>query len=423
MQIFTDNMSKILFTNIKQLNGILPKDTQLLKGKELQTIHSISNAYLLIEDDKIAEFGKMSDCPTGTFEQTIDLKGQMILPAWCDSHTHLVFASPREEEFVDRIKGLSYEEIAKKGGGILNSAKKLENTSEEQLFNDALVRLYEIARLGTGAVEIKSGYGLSLEGELKMLRVIKRLKKVSPLIIKATFLGAHAIPAKYKDNREDYINLIINEILPIIKKENLADYIDVFCETNYFTPKETDRILKAGAEIGLQPKIHVNQFTSIGGIQTGIENKALSVDHLEIMTEDDIKNLKSSNTIPTLLPSCSFFLSLPYAPAKKLIDNGLPIALATDFNPGSTPSGNMNFVISLACIKMKILPETAINAGTINGAYAMGISDIAGSITKGKKANFIITKPIKSLALLPYFFGHNQIDKVYINGTLINPNQ
>lgn len=409
-------------TNIKQLNGILSKEKIFLQGKELNFIKTIKNAFLKIDDEIISDFGKMEDLNLQSIDQNniIDAKNKMVLPSWCDSHTHLIFAKSRETEFVDRINGLTYEEIALKGGGILNSAKKLSESNEEQLFEDALKRVKEIELLGTGAVEIKSGYGLSIEGEIKSLRIIKRLKEVSNLTIKSTFLGAHAIPTSYKEKREDYINLIIDEMLPIIKEEKLADFIDVFCETNYYSPQETNKILEAGLKIGLKPKIHVNQFTSIGGIQSGIKNKALSVDHLEVITKEDIKDLQKSSTMPTLLPSCSFFLSIPYAPAKDLIEANLPIALASDYNPGSTPSGNMNFVISLACIKMKLTPEQAINAATINGAYAMNLENEVGSITIGKKANFYITNPMDDLALIPYYFGNNQIETVFLNGKKIN---
>lgn len=382
-------------------------------------LNSIEDAWVAIEDGVIIGFGEMFDFPEildWNELEIIDVDGQMVMPAFCDSHTHIVFAASREGEFVDRINGLTYEEIAMKGGGILNSAKKLQKSSEQELFESAMERLNEIRSTGTGAVEIKSGYGLTVEAELKMLRVIKRLKEESDLTIKATFLGAHAIPTEYKDNREGYINAIINEMIPVIKKEGLADYIDVFCESNYYTVEETDKILKAGVEAGLKPKIHVNQFTSIGGLQVGIRNNALSVDHLEIMTDGDIDDLSKSEVMPTVLPSCSFFLGIPYAPARKLIDNGLPVCLATDFNPGSTPSGNVPFVLSLACINMKLTPEEALNAATINGAYAMDLSDSLGSIAVGKKANLIITKSIPSYSYIPYAFGSNVIDRVILNG-------
>lgn len=389
----------------------------------MDSLSTIKDAWLAIEDDLIVGFGKMENwegISDWTNLKVIDATGKMVFPTWCDSHTHLVFAASREEEFVDRIKGLTYQDIAAKGGGILNSAKKLQTKTEEELYNDALKRIQEIQQMGTGAVEIKSGYGLSVDAELKMLRVIKKLKQTTGMEIKATFLGAHAIPVEFKENRTAYIDLIINEMLPKIKEEKLADYIDVFCETNYYTVEETDRILAAGLKYGLTPKIHVNQFSSIGGIHIGIKHNALSVDHLEVMKEDDYKILINSECMPTLLPTCSYFLGIPYSPAKKIKDYGLPFALASDFNPGSTPSGNMNFVISLACIKYKITPEVAINAATINAAYAMGIEHTQGSITVGKKANFFITEEIPSIAFLPYYFGKNCIESVYINGKKID---
>jgi len=411
-------MSKITIQNIKELVGISQSGILLKKGAEMNQLSTIKNAFVIIENGLIESFGEMTDLTTIENDNStvIDAKNKLVFPSWCDSHTHLVFAAPRDEEFVDRINGLTYEEIALKGGGILNSAEKLQKTSEDDLYDSAMIRIREIIKLGTGAVEIKSGYGLTVKAELKMLRVIKRLKENSPLTIKANFLGAHAIPKEYKADRNKYIELIINEMIPFIKSEGLAEYIDVFCETNYYTPEETDRILKAGIAIGLTPKIHVNQFTTIGGIQTGINNNALSVDHLEVVNKEDIEALKKSETMPTLLPSCSFFLGIPYAPAKELIDNNLPIALASDYNPGSTPSGNMNFVVSLACIKMKLTPEQAINAATINSAYAMGVSDKLGSIEIGKKANLFITKEINSYAFLPYSFGSNLIETVILNG-------
>jgi len=411
-------MSKITIQNIKELVGISYSGILLKKGAEMNQLSTIKNAFVIIENGLIESFGEMTDLTTIENDNStvIDAKNKLVFPSWCDSHTHLVFAAPRDEEFVDRINGLTYEEIALKGGGILNSAEKLQETSEDDLYDSAMIRIREIIKLGTGAVEIKSGYGLTVKAELKMLRVIKRLKENSPLTIKANFLGAHAIPKEYKADRNKYIELIINEMIPFIKSEGLAEYIDVFCETNYYTPEETDRILKAGIAIGLTPKIHVNQFTTIGGIQTGINNNALSVDHLEVVNKEDIEVLKKSETMPTLLPSCSFFLGIPYAPAKELIDNNLPIALASDYNPGSTPSGNMNFVVSLACIKMKLTPEQAINAATINSAYAMGVSEKLGSIEIGKKANLFITKEINSYAFLPYSFGSNLIETVILNG-------
>lgn len=415
-------MGRILIKNIKELVQVLEPQVKKLSGNEMANLSTIKDAWLAIENDLIVGFGKMQDwegISDWTNLEVIDATGKMVFPTWCDSHTHLVFAASREEEFVDRIKGLTYQEIAAKGGGILNSAKKLQTKSEEELYQDALKRIHEIQQMGTGAVEIKSGYGLSVDAELKMLRVIKKLKQTTEIAIKATFLGAHAIPTEYKENRTAYIDLIINEMLPKIKEEQLADYIDVFCETNYYTTGETDSILAAGAKYGLTPKIHVNQFTSIGGIQVGIKHNARSVDHLEVMTDNDISDLSKSGVMPTLLPSCSFFLGIPYAPARDLINKGLPIALATDFNPGSTPSGNMNFVLSLACINYKITPEEAINAATINAAYAMGLENTHGSITIGKKATIFITKEVPSIAFLPYYFGSNQIEQVIINGKLI----
>lgn len=414
-------MSKILIKNIKELVQVETELKTTVAGAEMAKLPSIKDAWLAVEDDVIIGFGEMIDLEITDWVglEILDADGKMVFPSFCDSHTHLVYAASREEEFVDRINGLSYQEIAKKGGGILNSAKKLQHTSEEDLFKDAWQRLEEIKKTGTGAVEIKSGYGLSVEGELKMLRVIKKLKAESDLTIKANFLGAHAIPAEYKEKRSEYIDLIINEMIPVIEAEGLADYIDVFCETNYYTPEETDRVLQAGIAIGLIPKIHVNQFTSIGGIQAGIKNNALSVDHLEVMEEQDIQDLIQSDVMPTLLPSCSFFLSIPYAPARRLIDSGLPVCLATDFNPGSTPSGNIPFVLSLACINYKMTPEEVINATTINAAYAMGLNKTHGSITIGKKANLFITKEISSIAFIPYSFGSNNIETVILNGNIV----
>ena len=410
---------KTLIININELLQV--RDTSVLKvsGDEMAILPTIKNAYLVIENDLISDFGSMEDVPEDLNpEKCIDADGKMLLPAWCDSHTHIVYAGNREQEFVDRINGLSYEEIANRGGGILNSAKKLNETSEEELYDQSKDRLEEIMRLGTGAVEIKSGYGLTVDGELKMLRVIKRLSKDYPITIKATFLGAHAIPLAYATNRKGYIDLIINQMLPEIAENKLADFIDVFCETGYFTVAETEQIMEAGIRFGLKPKIHVNQFNSIGGILAGIKYNALSVDHLEIMKPEDIEALKNAETMPVALPSCSYFLGIPYTPAREMMEKGLPLALATDFNPGSTPSGNMNFVVSTACIKMKMTPEEAINAATINGAYAMGISDTHGSITIGKKANLIITKSISSYYQLPYAFGSNLIDAVFIEGEI-----
>jgi imidazolonepropionase len=351
--------------------------------------------------------------------RVINAKGGIVMPTWVDSHTHIVYAGSREKEFVDRINGLTYEEIAQNGGGILNSAKRLHNTSESELFEQAKVRIEEIMGMGTGAVEIKSGYGLTVQDEVKMLRVIKLLKNEYPITIKSTFLGAHAIPADYKENRAGYINLIIEDMIPLVAEEGLAEYVDVFCDRGFFTPNETDQILKAGAKHGLIPKIHANELDYSGGIQIGVENNALSVDHLEFTGDEEIDILMKSETMPTLMPSTAFFLGLEYPPARKMIEAGLPVALATDYNPGSSPSGKMAFSVSLACIQLKMTPEEAINAATINSAYAMGVQDELGSITKGKKANLIITKPINSYAYIPYSFGSDLVDRVIIGGELI----
>ncbi len=405
-----------LFKNIKELIQVREKSISFLSGKEMNVLPTIKNAFLVVKDGLIADFGEMKDCPNTTFSEVIDATGKMIFPSWCDSHTHIVYAGNREGEFVDRINGLSYEEIANNGGGILNSAKKLQATSEEELYQQSKARLEEVIQLGTGAIEIKSGYGLTKEAELKMLRVIKRLKENYTIPIRATFLGAHAVPASYKGNKEGYLQMLIDEVLPIISNENLADFIDIFCETGYFSVADTELILKAGNKHGLIPKIHVNQFTAIGGVQAGVKYNALSVDHLEEMRDEDIDALQNTATMSVALPSCSYFLSIPYTPARKMIDAGLPLALATDYNPGSTPSGNMNFVVSTACIKMKMTPEEAINAATINGAYAMGLENEVGSITRGKKANIILTKPINSYGFIPYSFGTNQIEKVFLKG-------
>ncbi len=409
-------MPTTIITNIKKLVNVR-NENHLLRGEEMAQLPCIENAFLVITDGIISEFGSMEEFDNwSTDAEEIDATGQFILPCWCDSHTHLVFAASREEEFVDKINGLSYADIAARGGGILNSAKKIAVASEGELLKLAWGRLKEIIQLGTGAVEIKSGYGLSVEGELKMLRVIKKLKETSPIPIKATFLGAHTFPLEYKENHQGYIDLIINEMLPVIAEENLADYIDVFCEEGFFSAAETEIICNAGIKFGLKPKIHANQLNLSGGTQVGVKLGAISVDHLETMDDDAIQTLSGSNTMGTLLPTAAFFLRMPFQPARKLMNAGCAIALATDFNPGSSPSGNMNLVVSMSCIQMKMLPEEAINAATINGAFAMELEDEVGSITVGKKANLIFTKPISSLAYLPYAFGSNCIDKVMING-------
>ncbi len=403
-------MKSVLIRNIKSLAGIYNPGTAPICGAAMKTLPSLNDSFLLVENGIIHSFGKNEDAPERA-DEMIDASGRFLLPCWCDSHTHIVFAGTREAEFADKINGLSYEEIAARGGGILNSAKRLNETSEDVLFESAWARLEEMKTLGTGAVEIKSGYGLSVEGELKMLRVIKRLKEKSSLLVKATFLGAHAYPEIFKSNHEGYIRLLTNELLPEIAKEGLADFIDVFCEEGYFSVEETKMILEAGSKYGLRPKVHVNQFNVLGGVKASVDARALSVDHLELISEDDITALLSSDTVPVALPGCSLFLKIPYTPARKIIDAGLPLALATDYNPGSSPSGNMNLVNSLACIQMQMTPEEVLNASTINGAFAMDVQDLAGSITIGKKANLILTKPIESLASLPYYFGSNLVER------------
>ena len=385
----------------------------------MKILPTLKNTFLFIENDTIVDYGEMQDCTVANTTEVIDAAGKIVLPAWCDSHTHLVYSGDRTQEFVDRINGLSYEEIAKRGGGILNSAEKLQNTSEDELFEQSLTRLNDVARLGTGAIEIKSGYGLTVEAELKMLRVIHRLKKESSVHVVPTLLAAHAIPKTFKNNSKGFVDMVIAELLPKVASEKLSKYIDVFCEKGYFDLEDTEQILKAGEKYGFIPKIHVNQFNAFGGVALGVKYKALSVDHLEELNAGDIEALKESETMPVALPACSYFLSIPYSPSRQIIDAGLPLALASDYNPGSSPTGNMNFVVSAACIKMKMTPEEAINAATINGAYAMGLSDFYGSITKGKKANLIITKKIPSYQYLPYAFGDNHIDTVIIQGKKI----
>ena len=386
-----------LIKNIQELLQVRETSISKVSGADMAILPTLKNAFLVIKDNLIADFGLMENLPEIDADEVVDATGRVVLPSWCDSHT----------------------QIANRGGGILNSAKKLNETSEEDIYEQSKLRLEEVMHLGTGAVEIKSGYGLTIEGELKMLRVIKKLAKNYPISIKATFLGAHAFPTHYKENKAGYIEEIITQMIPEIAQNKLADYIDVFCESGYFSVEETEKIMNAGIESGLTPKIHVNQFNSIGGIQAGVKFKALSVDHLEIMNPEDIESLKDTETMPVALPSCSYFLSIPYTPAREMIKAGLPLALATDFNPGSTPSGNMNFVVATACIKMKMTPEEAINAATINGAYAMGLSETHGSITKGKKANLILTKPISSYYQIPYAFGSNLIESVFIEGKII----
>ena len=413
---------KTVIKNISELIQTENTPRKWVAGKDMSKISTIKDAFVEYENGIITSFGSMSDwngIEDWNNTEIIDAEGGMVFPSYCDSHTHLVFAASREGEFVDRINGLSYEEIANRGGGILNSAEKLQNATEDELYESAFSRLNNLIQMGTGAIEIKSGYGLTLDAELKMLRVIKRLKENTEVSIKATFLGAHALPKEYKDNKEGYMNLVIDEMLPQVAEEKLADYVDIFCEKGYFTVEDTIRLLEAASKLGIQAKTHVNQFNSIGGVEASVKLGALSVDHLEEMEEQDFEALKNSDCMPTILPSCSFFLGIPYGPAVKMMEKGLPVALATDYNPGSTPSGNMNFVASLGCIQMKMTPEQVINATTINTAYAMGLEKEMGSICIGKKANFFITKEIPSYSYLAYSFGENVIDKIILNGKII----
>lgn len=409
----------LLIKNIGALYGITDKPYPFKKGKAMSFIEKIENAFVLVEGGKIIDFGEMKDAPDRA-DTIIRAHGSLVLPAWNDSHTHIVFPASREKEFIDKVNGLSYEEIAKRGGGILNTAKKMALATEEELLESAMKRVEEMIGFGTGAVEIKSGYGLNFESEIKMLRVIRELKYLVPIPVKATFLGAHALPERYKSDRESYIKRITDHMLPYIYKEGLADYVDVFCDKGFFTVEETDTILERAAKYDLIPKIHANELDYSGGIQVGVKHNALSVDHLEYTGDAEIEVLKGSNTVPTLLPSTAFFLKMHYAPARKMIDNGLGVALASDYNPGSSPSGNMPFVISLASIYMNMLPEESINAATINGAYAMGLENETGSISRGKLANLIITQPMENLALIPYYFGRNPIKQTIVKGKIFN---
>jgi imidazolonepropionase len=415
----------LLIKNIKELVQVEYEPVRKVSGKDMANLQTITDAFLMIENGLISSFGKMKDIGKeldsgrSQWHKVIDASGKMVFPCWCDSHTHLVFPASREVEYVDKIKGLSYEEIARRGGGILNSAKKMHLATEKELYLSAIQRLDEIVSSGTGAVEIKSGYGLSVEGELKMLRVIRRLKENSPLSIVSTFLGAHAIPMEYKEDPTAFVDLIINEMIPLVAAEELADYIDVFCDRGFFSVEDSDRILNAGMKYGLRPKIHANELGLTGGVQVGVKYNALSVDHLEHIGEDEIAALKDSETMPTVLPGASFFLGLPYAPVRTMIDAGLPVAMASDFNPGSSPSGNMQFILSMGCIKYRMLPEEAINAVTINGAYAMGLEEELGSIAIGKKANIFITKEIPSIQYMPYAFGSNKVETVILGGKVV----
>lgn len=410
---------KQLVKNISCLAGIEYQPKPRLQGKEMATFNTIDNAWLLIEDGRVAQFGSMADGmpPISDIDNTIDAEGGMVLPSWCDSHTHIVYAGSREREFVDKINGLSYEEIAKRGGGILNSADLLHNTSEDDLYRQAMTRLDEVIRKGTGCIEIKSGYGLNLEDELKMLRVIQRMKESSPAKIVSTFLGAHAVARGM--SQDEYVELIINEMIPEVGRQRLADFVDVFCDRGFFTTKDTARILEAAATWGMRPKIHADELASSGGVEIGVKHNALSVDHLESMTVEEIDILRNSNTMPTLLPGTSFFLNIPYGKGRKMIDAGLGVAIASDYNPGSTPSGDMKFVVSLACIKMRLQPNEALNAATINGAFAMGESKNYGSIAKGKVANFFITTPLTSVYYIPYAYTTPIVNKVVLGGKVL----
>ena len=406
-------MSKLII-NIKELLQIRDRNISFLSAKEMDTLPSINNAYLLIENGKISEFGKMSEISKIDNVETIDAKNKIVLPCWCDSHTHSVYTGNRSDEYMQRIKGVSYQEIANNGGGILKSSRQINSISEDELFFESKNRIEKLIKYGTGSLEIKTGYGLSYDGELKMLKVIKRLKESLPIQIKSTFLGAHAIPKNYK--KEEYFRLVLDEMLPDFAKDELIDFVDIFCEKNYFSAEDTKILCNKASELGIASKIHVNQFNSIGGVKVAVDCGALSVDHLEVINKSDINILKQSKTIPVLLPGCSFFLGIEYADAKTLLSNEIPFAIASDYNPGSSPSGNMNFILSLACNKLKLTTEQAINAATINGAYAMGLSHKTGSITKGKIANVVITSEIESINDLPYFYGDNLVDKILING-------
>ena len=413
----------MLITNIKELCGIVEDGSLWKAGAAMSQVTRIKNAYLLIKGSKIADYGEINSPKYQEYlakeRKVVDAKGGLVLPAFCDSHTHLVYANSREMEFCDKIKGLSYEEIAKRGGGILNSAKATAAASEDELYESAMQRLDEIMHMGTGAVEIKSGYGLTTESELKLLRVIRRLKENSPMTIKSNFLGAHGIPMEYRGHQEDYVDLVINEMIPLVAAEDLADFIDVFCDKGFFTVEDTERILMAGIKYGMRPKIHANEMAVSGGVQVGVKYGAISVDHLEQMGQAEIEALKGSDTMPTILPGCAFFLNLPLSPARDMIKAGLPVAMASDFNPGTAPSGNMQFVMSCACIRYRLTPEEALNATTLNTAYAMDVSRELGSITKGKIANVMITKPMTQLEFMPYYYGANKVQTMILKGKVM----
>ena len=407
---------KTLIKNIKELVQVERQPKLRVCGKDMAQMETVKNAYLIVEDDKIAAFGPMSELKEQSFDKEVDATGRMVFPSFCDSHTHLVYAGSREIEYIDKIRGLSYDEIAKRGGGILNSAKRVQEASEQQLYDDAMARLEQIIRFGTGAVEIKSGYGMTPEAELKMLRVIRRLKENSPLTIKSTLLGAHGIPMEYRGRQEKFVDLVIDQMIPQAAAEGLADYIDVFCDAGFFTVEDTERMLEAGARYGMRPKIHANEMACSGGIQCAVKYNALSCDHLEYTGEEEIQCLLSSETMPTVLPGAAFFLNMQHAPVRRMMEAGLPVAMASDYNPGSSPSGNMQLIVSFACVNYRMLPEEAINATTINSGYAMGVSDVLGSIAVGKRANFYITTPIPTYEYLPYAYGENKVARTFLNG-------
>lgn len=407
---------RTLVKNIKSLVQTEDKKRIAVCGEDMSKLNCIDNAYLIVEGDTIFDFGRMEDLKEENADTVVDAHERFVFPSFCDSHTHLVYAGSREIEYMDKIRGLSYEEIAERGGGILNSAKRLQQASEEELYQDAMQRLEEIISYGTGAVEIKSGYGLTTAAEIKMLRVIRRLKENSPLTIKANFLGAHGVPLEYRGRQSEFVDLVINEMIPLVAQEYLAEFIDVFCDKGFFTVEETDRMLFAGMKYGLVPKIHANELDYSGGVQVGVKYNALSVDHLEYVGKDEIRCLKASQTMPTILPGAAFFLNMPYSPAREMIAAGLPVAMASDFNPGSSPSGNMQLILTFACVNYKLTPQEAVNATTLNSAYAMGLSETHGSIAKGKKANFFITKPIPTIEYMPYYYGANKVEQVFLNG-------